>query len=249
MPTPTAPSGLTATGISKSEVDLAWVDNSSDETGFILERSADAGVTWAEIIRVGSGVVTFKDYTVSASVSYQYRVTAYNSSGSSAHSATASVTVTSYYIDIATVRTECGMTDSTTVPDSFITARIAAAQDVIDDRICDRYALPLTNASGVAVTPLLVAHLALEQSVGLVLMTQFSEESKDTDKGWAKRLKYVDGELQKVQDGKAKLRDPSARTELVRSTLQQPDFYPTRASNDPEATNSTKSFISVNDKD
>lgn len=37
-----APTNLTATVASSSEVDLAWTENSSTETGFILERSPNA---------------------------------------------------------------------------------------------------------------------------------------------------------------------------------------------------------------
>jgi len=36
---PNAPSGLTATAVSQHQINLAWADNSSDESGFKIERS------------------------------------------------------------------------------------------------------------------------------------------------------------------------------------------------------------------
>ena len=46
-PPPAAPSGLSATAVSSSQINLSWTDNSSDETGFKLERKTGAGGTWS----------------------------------------------------------------------------------------------------------------------------------------------------------------------------------------------------------
>ena len=43
---PAAPFGLTATAASASQINLAWTDNSSDESGFKIERSGDGGANW-----------------------------------------------------------------------------------------------------------------------------------------------------------------------------------------------------------
>jgi predicted phage tail protein len=72
-------------------VSVGWTDNSSNETGFKLERSQD-GVTFAEIATLGSNATTFSDVAVSAKSTYYYRVRAYNSYGVSAYSNTLSVT-------------------------------------------------------------------------------------------------------------------------------------------------------------
>ena len=45
---PAAPSDLTATTVSSAQIDLAWVDNSSDENGFKIEQSPD-DVIWTQI--------------------------------------------------------------------------------------------------------------------------------------------------------------------------------------------------------
>jgi len=84
-PTLAAPTGLTATVISSTQIDLSWTDNSTGETGSIIERSDDSGVTWTEIARVGANVTSYNDTTVAEGTSYTYRVRAYNSGGSSGY--------------------------------------------------------------------------------------------------------------------------------------------------------------------
>ncbi len=87
---PIAPSNLVAAAASTSQISLNWNDNSSDETGFRIERCQDAGCTnFAQIAQVGSGVMAYPDSGLSASTSYSYRVRAYNGAGDSAYSNTA----------------------------------------------------------------------------------------------------------------------------------------------------------------
>lgn len=88
---PAAPSSLATSGVSSASVALRWSDNSSNETGFKVERSAD-GVNYAEIATLGAGTTSFTDNAVSARTSYYYRARAYNSVGASAYSNTVSVT-------------------------------------------------------------------------------------------------------------------------------------------------------------
>src|SRR5439155_8331651 len=90
---PTAPSNLTATAVSLSQIDLTWADNSSTEDGFKIERCQGAGCTnFAQIAQVGLGVATYSDLGLSPATIYSYRVRAYNSGGDSAYSNTASAT-------------------------------------------------------------------------------------------------------------------------------------------------------------
>jgi M6 family metalloprotease-like protein len=88
---PEAPSNLTASAVSDSRIDLAWSDNSSDETSFRIERSAD-GVSFAEIGSSSAGVTSYADSGLSASQTYSYRVLASNTAGPSEPSNTASAT-------------------------------------------------------------------------------------------------------------------------------------------------------------
>ncbi|MDQ3665648.1 MAG: fibronectin type III domain-containing protein, partial [Acidobacteriota bacterium] len=95
-PPPVAPSNLTATVASTSQIDLSWTDNSNDETGFRIERCQDVGCTnFTEIATVGPNLVSYSNTGLTAATTYQYRVRAYNSGGNSAYSNTASVTTAS----------------------------------------------------------------------------------------------------------------------------------------------------------
>ena len=90
--TPTAPSGLTATAASSSQINLKWTDNSSDETGFKVERSSSATGTFTAIATLAAGVTTYNNTSLAASTAYYYRVCATNASGNSGYSNTASAT-------------------------------------------------------------------------------------------------------------------------------------------------------------
>ena len=91
---PTAPSGLNASAISTSQINLSWTDNSSNESGFKIERSTDA-TNFAQINTVGAGITVYSDNGLNASTPYSYRVRAYNVAGDSAYSLTASATTLS----------------------------------------------------------------------------------------------------------------------------------------------------------
>jgi len=89
--TPAAPSDLTATAVSSSEIDLAWTDNSNDETSFEIERSPD-GTNFSLLTAVGADTTSYQDTGLSAATTYWYQVSAVNGAGSSASSNTASDT-------------------------------------------------------------------------------------------------------------------------------------------------------------
>ena len=90
---PTAPSNLSATAASSSQINLSWTDNSSNETGFYLDRATDSGFS-ANLITatLGANVTTSSATGLSASTTYYFRVRAYNANGSSANTSTASAT-------------------------------------------------------------------------------------------------------------------------------------------------------------
>ncbi|MDX1665235.1 MAG: multicopper oxidase domain-containing protein [Candidatus Promineifilaceae bacterium] len=88
---PAAPSNLTATAVDSGTIDLSWVDNATDESGFNIERSLD-GTTFTALATVGADEVTYRDSGLNADTTYWYRVNAENDSGPSAWSNTASAT-------------------------------------------------------------------------------------------------------------------------------------------------------------
>lgn len=79
---PTAPSSLTGTALSKSQIALSWSDNSSNETGFYVYRSKDNKV-FSRIATLGANVRTFTDAGLSADKIYYHRVSALNAAGES----------------------------------------------------------------------------------------------------------------------------------------------------------------------
>jgi hypothetical protein len=90
---PAAPSNLSATAVSSSQINLAWQDNSGNEDGFKIERCTGSGCTnFTQIAQVGANVTAYGDMGLSPSTTYTYRVTAFNGDGDSAPSNTAEAT-------------------------------------------------------------------------------------------------------------------------------------------------------------
>ena len=92
MAAPEAPTNLVAEALSSSEIKLTWQDNSTNETGYKVERQPSGMTNWEEIRILSANVTTYTDNTVTKGQLYYYRVAAYNDGGSS-YSAEASATV------------------------------------------------------------------------------------------------------------------------------------------------------------
>ncbi len=89
---PSAPTTLAAIAVSSSQINLTWVDNSADETGFVVERSASATGAYAVIATLGANAISYSDNGRTASTTYFYRVQATNLGGNSPNSNGVSVT-------------------------------------------------------------------------------------------------------------------------------------------------------------
>src|SRR6185503_16091531 len=85
---PAAPTGLSATAMAFNQINLAWTDASTDETGFKIERKLGVDGTFAQIATVGAGTTCYNDTTVSGDSLYYYRVRATNGAGDSGYSNT-----------------------------------------------------------------------------------------------------------------------------------------------------------------
>ena len=88
---PDAPSGLAAVSTGKTGIDLNWSDNSNNEDGFHIDRSAD-GTSWSLLVNVGTNVASYSDSGLTPDTTYYYRVRSFNGIGESANSASASAT-------------------------------------------------------------------------------------------------------------------------------------------------------------
>ena len=79
---PFPPSSLTGFGVTPTQVNLSWTDNSTNETGFKIERRIDGG-SFTLLGTVGENVYNFTDPNVVSRTTYTYRVYSYNSIGNS----------------------------------------------------------------------------------------------------------------------------------------------------------------------
>ncbi|HEY3307263.1 MAG TPA: DUF2341 domain-containing protein [Desulfuromonadaceae bacterium] len=74
------PSGLTATAINDNQINLAWTRNTTDETGFNIQRCTNSGCSiYAPLGTTGAGITAYSDSPLSASTTYCYQVQAVKS--------------------------------------------------------------------------------------------------------------------------------------------------------------------------
>ncbi len=107
---PAAPTKLAAKATSGTQVTLTWVDNSSIEAGYQIERSLSPGSGFVRIATVGANVKTYTNAGLTPA-NYYYRVRAFTSSAQSAYSNLAQVVMTSNSVRMASaVVTTCGAT-------------------------------------------------------------------------------------------------------------------------------------------
>jgi hypothetical protein len=86
---PAAPSGLTATVVSATEIDLTWTDNRTNETALEVYRQTSSGAyTLLAVLPPGS--TRFADTGVTPKTSYSYQVRAANDVWASAYTNVAS---------------------------------------------------------------------------------------------------------------------------------------------------------------
>src|SRR5437660_8134368 len=86
-PVPNAPSNLTATAVSTSQINLSWTDNSGDENGFKIERCQGNNCTnFVEIAQVPANTSSYPDSALLSNTFYRYQVRAFNAAGNSGYS-------------------------------------------------------------------------------------------------------------------------------------------------------------------
>src|SRR2546422_118877 len=101
---PQPPTGLKATTVSPSQINLIWTaptnNGGSAITGYQIQRSSDGGLSWPTLVsNTNSAVTTYSDTGLSPGINYGYRVSAINSVGGGAPSNSASATTPSISLD------------------------------------------------------------------------------------------------------------------------------------------------------
>ena len=127
---PNAPSALTATAVSTTQIDLKWTDNAANETGYQVERSQN-GTSFTKIADLSANVTAYQSTGLSPATGYFYRVRAINAIGASAYSNTGSA-----------------KTQNISVPDAPTNF---TAVPVAPDLIQLRWAKPAGNASEIVI--------------------------------------------------------------------------------------------------
>ena len=76
---PLAPTSLTATAASPTQVNLTWGDLSGGAATYLVERSSNGGASWTQIQSVAASTLSYSDTTATANTTYKYRVRTVNS--------------------------------------------------------------------------------------------------------------------------------------------------------------------------
>jgi hypothetical protein len=121
-PVPAAPSGLNAAPLYSYRINVTWLDNANDETGFRVERSATTEGPWTVDGSVGANATSYTDY-VPEEQQFCYRVIAFNSFGDSPPSNTECTAVPAVPSGLAAAvsdgAVDLAWTDNSSVEDGF----------------------------------------------------------------------------------------------------------------------------------
>lgn len=109
---------LSSSSSSSTQVTLSWSDNSTNETGFKIERKVNGG-SFSELVIVNDNVTSYIDNGLELNTSYTYRIIAFNDAGNSlaysnevsittSQSATIPVVFTTSISNITSVSIESG---------------------------------------------------------------------------------------------------------------------------------------------
>jgi len=123
-PVPASPINLAIVSVTKSTIELSWIDNSTNEDGFIIERKIVGG-TFTEIAQTDAEVSVFTDTQLTPSTEYSYRILAFNAAGKSESYTNVVVTFTlqeSVAIDLETLTPSSIGSKSAFTGGSFSTA-------------------------------------------------------------------------------------------------------------------------------
>lgn len=93
-----APTDLIAGSGGSGTVDLSWIDNSDNETGFRIQRKDSTNI-FSDVGTVGAGITTFTD-NVGSIATYTYRVIAYNDTAVSNYSNETEIMVTQIPVEM-----------------------------------------------------------------------------------------------------------------------------------------------------
>ncbi|GEP98351.1 fibronectin type III domain-containing protein [Chitinophaga cymbidii] len=80
---PVAPTAINVQAVSHNKLNVSWTDNSSNESGFEVYRSATSNGAYSIVATVGANTASFTDSALNPQTTYYYRVRAINNYGNS----------------------------------------------------------------------------------------------------------------------------------------------------------------------
>jgi|GEM_PF-2494807 len=83
---PNAPSAIAVSKQASDDFTVMWADNSTNESGFVIERREDSGSgfgPWIEVATTTADSTDYDDFGVPLNSAFQYRVAAFNFAGTS----------------------------------------------------------------------------------------------------------------------------------------------------------------------
>ena len=83
---PADPANLRATNVTQTQIDVAWDDLSTSETGFELEKAVGAAGSFSLLYSPLADATSYSDQAVSPETLYRYRIRAVNAAGASGYS-------------------------------------------------------------------------------------------------------------------------------------------------------------------
>ena len=123
---PIAPSGADAAPVGSTAIVVFWIDNSTNEDGFRVERSTDGGAIWATVGTTSADGAGLGDHGRTSEQQVCYRVIAFNAGGDSPPSNSDCTTppagptnLTATIVDAATMEVELTWADNSAVEDGY----------------------------------------------------------------------------------------------------------------------------------
>jgi hypothetical protein len=87
---PNAPTSLAASAVSRTQINLTWTDNATNEANYVVERKTTGA--YSVVATLGTNTTSYSNTGLTRNTAYTYRVRATNAAGSSAFSNEATAT-------------------------------------------------------------------------------------------------------------------------------------------------------------
>jgi hypothetical protein len=110
---PVAPGGVAAAIAYSTAVDLAWQDNSDNETGFEIARRVAGETDYVVVGAVGPNITEFRDTNLATETGFEYIIRAVNAAGKSDDSEMVPITTPPPRSFVPAAPTALGLTDIT----------------------------------------------------------------------------------------------------------------------------------------